>query len=420
MMPAKLRRLAAHLEATFWLRPTLAVLAGAAVVAILLLADPTGRLDWLPAPPAAAVAAILSPLAASALTITTVAFSVVMVVFTLAAGNASPRALRELMADREMQNGLATFLGVLAFAIAGQVAVGTDAAGSAALAALAVLAMAASLVLIGAFIALMHHVSELMKLGRVIDRLHRAAGEAISGMLAGADETAPCPSWPAPPLVPLGAKEPGYVVDIDVAMLAELAAEHDLRLEITVRVGDFASAIVPLLRLSSAPRDPEALDALRGAFDIAAERDTDSDPRQGLELLGEIGCRALSPAVNDPITATVCLDHLGDLLAGPAGLVPGRWPQGGHPDGRISRPVIGFAQLLDTGMPLIARSGCGFLVVVARVLEVLARLDEIADPAHRPAIRGLAEETSERARRQLSSEPEQRLLQSLRRPPLPD
>ena len=50
------------------------------------------------------------------------------------------------------------------------------------------------------------------------------------------------------------------------------------------------------------------------AISLDKERDPAEDPAFGFRQLIDIAERALSPGVNDPTTATQCLDHLHDLL----------------------------------------------------------------------------------------------------------
>ena len=48
------------------------------------------------------------------------------------------------------------------------------------------------------------------------------------------------------------------------------------------------------------------------------ERTIDQDPAFAIRIIVDIAIRALSPAVNDPTTATQMINHLGELLAGSA------------------------------------------------------------------------------------------------------
>lgn len=421
MTAPRLQRLAARLEGTFWLSPAVAGGLGAVLVPLVIALDVGLPTASLPSPSNEAVSAVLSPLAASALTIATVAFSVIMVMLNLAAAGASPRALPELLEDPTVQSALAVFVGVLAFAIGAQFAVGLAMAGPGARLVLTLMAAAAAFLLLATFVAIMQHVSDLMKVGRVIERLHDTTTRALAVLLEDVEDRPAGPpqddaAWPHMPEAPLYPTEPGYVLVIDLEALAAIAEAHGLRLAITARRGDFASAVRPLLRMDPSVADGKLHSALREAFDLGPDRDADTDPRHGLELLGEIGCRALSPAVNDPITAIVCLDRLGDLLAGPAALAPGGWPSGQHGDGRVRMLALGFTDLLATGLPLIARSGGGFLPVVGKVVEILTALADLADAAYRPALRALADETVARAQEQLLTEAERAQLDRLRLP----
>jgi uncharacterized membrane protein len=57
---------------------------------------------------------------------------------------------------------------------------------------------------------------------------------------------------------------------------------------------------------------PEA--ALSRAVKLKRERTFEQDPKYALRLLVDIAIKALSPAINDPITAVQALDHLEDLM----------------------------------------------------------------------------------------------------------
>ena len=419
----RLRRLVARLSETFWLRPALAIIGGIALVGLSIgILSLVGAFDVLPAASAQAISGILSPLASSALTITTVTFSVLIVLFQLAGGSASPRSLPQLMADPALQNALATFLGVFAFAVTASFVLSLGSVDPSVRSVLAAIAVVAALALVAAFVRFVDHICDFMKLGRMIERTHDAATRPLAELFRDTDDeddaTPPdLDPWPDAGEV-VHACEIGYVADIDVESLADLAGEYEVRMAVNARLGDFVSAIHPLVVLHGLPegevRDT-IVEGVRDAFEIARDRVPGREPRLGLQLLGEIGCRALSPGINDPMTAVVCIDHIADLLARPAREAASAWRRPWAAGGAVRLTPIDFADLLDAGLPLIARSGGLFLVVIDRLLDALAHLEQIADPANRAAIRALADEVVGHAEQELATDNERHVLASIRR-----
>lgn len=108
----------------------------------------------------------------------------------------------------------------------------------------------------------------------------------------------------------------GYVQGIDIEALLETASAHGLVLDIRYRPGDFVSRDDVLVHAASddISDDSDVSDDLRarmrGAFVLGAHRTARQDTRFLVNELVEIAARALSPGVNDPFTATSCLDWL--------------------------------------------------------------------------------------------------------------
>src|SRR3546814_4619476 len=92
-----------------WLRPAIFSVVAATAAVLLATVDivlPSGSLDWLPEVETAAVENLLEVLASGMLTVATVTLSVHMLVLNLAAGQVSPRAVPEIVADRGTQNAM--------------------------------------------------------------------------------------------------------------------------------------------------------------------------------------------------------------------------------------------------------------------------------------------------------------------------
>ena len=120
LIPALKNELRA-VRTALWVRPAAYCLAAAAASAMLALVEallPQGSLRWLPPVEVGTAIETLKLLATGMMTVATVTLSVLMLVLSMAAGQFSPRAVPELMADPVTQNALGTFLATFVYALA--------------------------------------------------------------------------------------------------------------------------------------------------------------------------------------------------------------------------------------------------------------------------------------------------------------
>jgi uncharacterized membrane protein len=80
------------------------------------------------------------------------------------------------------------------------------------------------------------------------------------------------------------------------------------------KVGDFVTEGQPLLSITAAPREDD-IKKLNKLFEIGHYRTVEQDIGVGIRQLVDIALRALSPALNDPATAAMCIDFLSAILA---------------------------------------------------------------------------------------------------------
>jgi len=119
------------------------------------------------------------------------------------------------------------------------------------------------------------------------------------------------PASPARAVAHMGT--PGVVLAVDLAGLAAQAQRANGMIEFVPQVGDFVSVDEPLFRLYNGA---SALDdgQLRAAVALGSERTIEQDPTFAFRILVDIAIKALSPAINDPTTAVLCIDQLHRLL----------------------------------------------------------------------------------------------------------
>ena len=107
----------------------------------------------------------------------------------------------------------------------------------------------------------------------------------------------------------------GYMQYIDSDELLKFASDHDLMLRCVGKPGDFITAGGALLWVWPPGRlnEDDRL-GLRKHFVIDQQRTSTQDLRFEINQLVEVAMRALSPGVNDPFTATNCMDWLAAVL----------------------------------------------------------------------------------------------------------
>ena len=136
-------------------------------------------------------------------------------------------------------------------------------------------------------------------------------------------------------------------------------------------------------------RDGQLERSLGRMVALGVERTIDQDPAFALRILVDVAIRALSPAVNDPTTATQVLDHLEDTLAliGTTPGLDGRW-EFHDADGRLRvvMPAQRWDDYLSLGVTEIREYGATAIQVVRRLRAMLLELRELVLPEYVPAV----------------------------------
>jgi uncharacterized membrane protein len=266
---------------------------------------------------------LLATIAASMITVASLVFSITVVALQLAASQLGPRVITRFMEDKVNQVVLGTFLATFLYAllILRAVPEGGEAAPLPHLSVVvALLLTMASLVWLVYFI---HHLAESIQadtaiaevsselhyaIDRMFPAIEVAPAQLTSGTMPAVDRLAELPGE-------VCLKERGYIQAIDSHALLKLAKRHDLIMELRRRPGDFVVAGMSALAIwpsgsLTADVDEDVLDSIV----IGYRRTPTQDVEFALSLIVQMALRALSPALNDPITAITCVDRLAAAL----------------------------------------------------------------------------------------------------------
>src|SRR6266550_2926777 len=105
----------------------------------------------------------------------------------------------------------------------------------------------------------------------------------------------------------------GAVLAFDTKGLVALAQRSHCVIELVPEVGQFIAIGDPLFRIHQRS-GPIPDNRLRYSVAIGAERTPEQDPLFAFRILVDIASKALSPAINDPTTAVLAIDHIHHLL----------------------------------------------------------------------------------------------------------
>ncbi len=376
-----------HVRQSLWVVPFIGTLVGFALAGVDLWLEDRITLSgaWTYSPSTAA--GVLSAVAGAMVGLVGLVVTIGVLVVQMATGTLSPRFMRLWYRDRLQKVVLASFTATFTFAFALLREVDDDSVPNLGVT-LAGVAVTIDLILL------------LLYLDRFVHALRPVAvatAMARAGLGIVADiQAAPADSeWDRSHEyvsksgdLHVRARKSGAIQAVHLEGIVAYATRHDLVCVIPHTIGDFVTAGGPLMVLHGDPREADVR-RLRGMIALGAERTIEQDAAFAMRIIVDIAIRALSPAVNDPTTATQMINHLGVLLAAlGAQDLPDRhtWTDdGGEP--RLVVPTRSWEDYLALGCSEIRSYGTSSMQVSRRMRALLEDLDATVTPTNREAVR---------------------------------
>lgn len=386
-----------RLQASLWFVPTV-VVAGCLMLALVLieahtwvdldLADEWPRLFGAGSDGAREM---LSAIATSMITVAGVVFSVTIVALSQASSQYSPRVLRNFMSDRPTQLVLGVFVGIFTYCLVVLRTVRSSGDGDPGfLPSFAVLGgVMLALFGVATLIYFIHHVAASIQASSILERIAHDTCKAIDRLFPQPLGEPVPDEWEGQQLPvlwhPVAAHGTGYLVAVDDEGLLAFAGRIGRVVRLAHRVGDFVIEGQPVAEISGgAPLHDEHARALRALFALQRQRTVHQDAPYGVQQIVDVAVKALSPGINDPTTAVMCIDRLGALLVRLTGRrIPG--PRRGEAGAlRVIAPGPDFEDMTVLALDPIVEHARGDVVVFARLLHVLEILEAVTrEPGRR-------------------------------------
>ena len=349
---------------------------------------------------------VLTAVAGSLITVTGVVFSVTVVALQLASSQFTPRVLRGFMADPANQIVLGIFIGTFTYTVMVlRTVTGADDNRAAFIPELGVtVAILLVLVSIGALIYFINHAARSVQAAVILTRETQHTLKRMEHLFPRGfghpDEDLPVPRAPTAPAAAVLAAESGYLLAVHADSLFSLAEDRRLTIRMDVPVGGFVivgESLASIWPVSAA--DDTAVKAVRDAFVLGEERTPDQDVDLGIIVISDIAVRALSPGVNDPTTAMLCIDRLAEVLVRlgtSAEPFAARISASGEL--RFLARVTTFEPAVGLAFDQIRHYGAGNPAIAGKLFDGLQRIGRLVPADRRSALTAQAEMLHEQAR----------------------
>jgi len=387
-----------RLRSSFWFVPAVMAVMAAALAPIAVGLDKAvldkaidegwmQRLGWIYSGGAEGAGLLLGTVAGSMIAIAGTVFSMTLVALSLASSQLGPRLLRNFMRDTANQVVLGTFVATFVYCVLVLRTIRRVDEGAFVPHLSVSIGVLLAMVSIGVLIYFIHHVSVSIQADEVVARVGRELEDGIDRLFPGhlgkpgsessnAPTDADLPAAFAREARPVGSLEDGYLQQIDADALMALATEEDLLLRLERRPGHYLVKGRALVMVWPGDRVTETLvDKLNAAFVLGNQRTAAQDVEFSFDQLVEIAVRALSPGINDPFTAIVCVDRLGSGLCRLARRgMPSALRFDPHGRLRLMAPGPSFAGIVDTAFNQIRQSARSNPAVAIRMLDAIGQI----------------------------------------------
>tara|TARA_R110000737_G_scaffold8048_6_gene23542 strand:- start:24102 stop:25418 length:1317 start_codon:yes stop_codon:yes gene_type:complete len=327
-MSYKLAPLIEDIQSSFWFVPSLMMLfslilaAGTIYIDVTHLLAGQGALAFLYANDVQAVRSLLATIAGAMITVTSIAFSITIVILTLASSQFGPRLMRNFMMDKGTQFVLGSFIATFLFCIAVFCAISFKEPYAFKPGITLAVAIAMTCFSVWILIYFIHHVAQSIQADVVIDGVYRELEKTIAKLFPNVSDEDDRQEQASSLRGDKGACQlevyspfSGYLQFTDQECLLNLAVKSQCTIQLHYSAGDFIvqSATIATVYGNDTVQPDIGEDIVKHTVQ-GAYRTPVQDPEFAVNQLVEIALRALSPGINDPYTAITCIDKLSAVL----------------------------------------------------------------------------------------------------------
>jgi len=272
------------------------------------------RLSWLSLKDASTARVILSTITGGVISLTVFSFSMVMIVLNQTASQLSNRILNSMIESRFQQVVLGFYIGTIVYALFLLSTIRDNNSGISVPALSIYLLIFITVVDIFLFIYFLDYVTKTVKYETVIQRVQTQTLKTMKKLYCqrGNELFTPVNE----PVLEICSDVSGYFQGFDTQQLVQTAQRNDLVIAFQHENGAYILKGTGLMMIYSARAITDDLARnLLMSVDFFNGQPIETNPDYGFRHLAEIAIKALSPGINDPATAVLCIHALGALFS---------------------------------------------------------------------------------------------------------
>lgn len=394
-----------RLREQLWFRPFLFCLFSVFVALLAHQANGIGIKEHVPNIDKESIEDLLDTLSSSMLVISIFAVASMLSAFSSASSTATPRSFKIVVTDDVSQNALSIFIGAFIFSIVATISLDNgyyDKAGRFILFLFTLLLFA---VVIFTFLRWVNRISRLGRLEHTINQVETVTNRSLSNYINNPYQKALPISGDFQNGNTVYANSVGYIQNLNLETLQELAEENELQIRLLCLPGKFVNENFAIAQFSSNQNvDIQNIQKkITRAFIIGNTRIFDEDPRFGLISLSEIASRALSPGINDPGTAIQILGSHERLFF--------LWQKESKTENksevlynRIEVPKLSMEDFFEDAFRPIARDGADNIEVMLRLQKTFCSIATLDNSEMKEIALRYSKESFERAKNAIKFE----------------
>ncbi len=319
------RKIALRIRESMWLRPVIYSVLAFLLALMVIYIDHNGLSQKVvPSFMLTSVdlaQTILGSLSGALLTMTTITFSTIMVVLTTYSSQFSPRTLNNFVEDPLTMRVLGIFMGGFVYSVLSLLFMSENWYESEVIS--ASVGVVIAFICLGVFAYFIHNVATSIQVStlireitdgamKVIKRQEQTLKSKFTNVIDDREDA----DFTYEFVRDVKCRGFGYVQLTDYHGLLKYASHHNIGVEANFLNGDFLTEDSIAFRVHHNGEVDEDLDGILNQYlKLGKERSSIQDPEFALQKIVEVALRAISPAINDPNTARVCISYLGMALS---------------------------------------------------------------------------------------------------------